>query len=172
MQTVIEINGQLELFKVGNTLPDLPELDEDCHFIIVSDGERKVGHLVLYYEEPTAEEISEIENGELLSGAFNQCEDVVFLHKVGSLPWNDIPVLRKLVKYEQELALVLIDSNTNKVIVNRKVSFPDDYSKHILEQVRKPVVAHEVLCDGRVLNHQEHSPEHHSKNTCIYKLEA
>lgn len=107
--------------------------------------------LVLFFNQPTAAEISDIRRGRAEFALYISGKQIVMLYRFGqSIPWSDAPYSIHLVPFEQRtlppetgpeehalLQIILVDAGTGIIKAMRVVSMSPDFTQTLHNAIRK-----------------------------------
>lgn len=158
--------------KTGETFPCPYELSENIYFFSLDTQEGKASFLTFYFEKPTVEEVEDVKRGQVQLGMFSDYDILVFLVKFGNMPWFDIHGFKADMGDIGTVNVLLVDSDTNEILVNRKMNVPEEVIGKYAEELGKPIPEYfEYLkeCEmERVLEHHKFSPEYLAQRTEIF----
>lgn len=174
LQIVTDIDLNIEELKVGNKFPCPFPLSENIHLFTVPTSKGIAGFLTLYFENPTDDEIVDAKEGEILSGIFSSCDLIILLLKIGKMPWLDIHSCKSKMVAKGTLSILLVDSNTNKILVNREIIISKEFSERYMKEMLKPVpecYQHcQATCSDRIFEHHKFLPEYYAEKVEIFPL--
>jgi hypothetical protein len=132
------------VIEIGKPIPGDQEFpQEGCHYSYDASG-----HWLHYiYNDPSGEEIENIQKGEAQFGLYVDGNALFLLHKFGYLPWSDSPYswwrvtpeYRKVPWIDRKLhapiTVVLIDQKTKIVRALRFVTFTKEFTLRLHEAI-------------------------------------
>lgn len=129
---------------VGDKIKEFIKNDEGAVFDMADDG----GILIIFFNNPTVQEIEQIRYGNLRFGMFTKENIIFILVKFGTLEWIDCPYHVKLSQnltniYDIEhgqgygLAIIFANSLNGEVKALRQVGLGHEYSKRLKENIEE-----------------------------------
>lgn len=174
MQILRNLNINMNQLKTGGTFSCPYELSENVYFFSVDTHRGKASFFTYYFEKPTMEEIEDIKEGQVQYGIFSDYDVLVFLIKFGNMPWFDIQGFKADMGDIGTVNILLVDSDTNEILVNRKLNFPEELRIKYLEELNKPVpenFKYLIECGmERVLEHNKFSPDYLAQRNKIFTI--
>lgn len=176
MNKIKEIEVNAGDLKEGDIFPYTSPLTEDLHIFITNIPEGKAGFLTFYFENPTDEEVEDVRSGKILLGTFSSCDLLVLLFKVGNMPWFDVHTFKSDEIIKGTLNVLLVDSTTNTIVVNREIAISKEFSNKYLQELNKPIPEYLKYLNPdnehfeRVYDYQKYSPEYLAEKTEVFAL--
>ena len=129
----------MELYEVGQVIPNFIGHDEGIIFDMADDGAR----VMVFFNKPTIDEVEQFKSSHNFEIRFVQLYNVIMITtKIGSLNWMDAPytphLSKSLTKYQlpQEgqglgLQLYLIDSSNGQIKTIRLLGLSEKFTKSL-----------------------------------------